>query len=71
MIKNFVMNFWYQYKHWRYERKCLKHFGCKPETIYLPKEDYDALVAKLNETPDPKAIERFRQIMERKAPWDN
>lgn len=69
-MKNFFINLWYQYKHWRYERRCLKYFGAKPETIYLPKEDYDALVEQLNKAPDPKAIERFKQIMERKAPWD-
>lgn len=40
------------------------------ETIYLSKKDYDALVERINAPPDPKAIERFKQIMKRKAPWD-
>lgn len=40
------------------------------ETIYLSKKDYDALVERINAPPDPKAIERFKEIMKRKAPWD-
>jgi hypothetical protein len=69
-IKNFFLRIWYNYRHWRYEQKCLKYFGAKPETIYLPAEDYDALVAKLKEKPDPKAIERFKQILEKVPPWE-
>jgi len=44
--------------------------GAKPETIVLPKEDFDALVDRLNEPPDPAIMERFREILNRKAPWD-
>ena len=44
--------------------------GAKPETILLSAEDYDTLVECLNEPPDPKVMERFREIMNRKAPWD-
>ena len=44
--------------------------GAKPETIVLPKEDYDALVERLNEPPDPKAIERLTEILQKPAPWD-
>ena len=58
------------YKHWRYEQKCLQYFGAKPETIYLSKEDYDALVEKLNGPTDPKVMERFREILNRRSPWD-
>jgi hypothetical protein len=42
-----------------------------PETIYVSKEAYDELVRRINEPPDPKVVERFREIMNRKAPWDN
>jgi hypothetical protein len=70
-MKNFFLNLWYQYKHWRYEQKCIKYFGAKPEKIYLSQRDYDALVERLNEPPDPKVVERFREIMNRKAPWDD
>lgn len=45
--------------------------GAKPEKIVLPAEDYDRLVEMLNEPPDLKAVERFKQIMSKKAPWDD
>lgn len=61
---------WYRYKHWRYERKCIKYFGAKPEKVYLSKEDYDCLVERLNQPPDPKVQESIRKILERRAPWD-
>jgi len=44
--------------------------GVKPERIVLPQKDFDALVERLNEPPDPKAVERLKEIMTRKAPWD-
>lgn len=40
------------------------------ETILLSAEDYDALVERLNQPPDPKVVERFREIMNKKAPWE-
>ena len=70
-MKNFFLNLWYDYQSWRYERKCIKYFGAKPETIYVSKEAYDELVKRLNETPDPKVMERFREILNRRAPWDD
>jgi hypothetical protein len=76
-MKNFVLalwhfplRLWYNYKSWRYEQKCLKYFGSKPEKIVLSAEDYDALVERLNQPPDPKVVERFREILNKKAPWD-
>ena len=70
-MKNFFLNLWYGYTSWRYEQKCLKYFGCKPETIYVSKEAYEALVERLNEPPDPKVMERFREILNRRSPWDD
>lgn len=70
-MKNFFLNLWYDYQSWRYERKCIKYFGAKPETIYISEEAYDELLKRLNETPDPKVMERFRQIMSKKSPWDD
>ncbi len=67
---NFLLNLWYRYKEWRYERKCIKHLGMKPQKMYVSKEAYDALVEAINKPPDPKAVERFREIMNRKAPWE-
>jgi hypothetical protein len=44
--------------------------GAKPETILLSAEDYDTLIEKINAPPDPKAVERFREIMSKKPPWN-
>ncbi len=45
--------------------------GAKPEKIILPQKDFDALVEKLNEPPDPKAVERLTEILRKPAPWDD
>jgi hypothetical protein len=45
--------------------------GSKPERIVLPAEDFDALVDRLNEPPDPAIMERFREILNRKTPFEN
>ncbi len=42
---NFLLNLWYRYKEWRYERKCIKHLGMKPQRMYVSKEAYDELVS--------------------------
>jgi hypothetical protein len=70
-MKNFFLNLWYDYQSWRYERKCIKYFGAKPEKIYISEEAYDELVRRINEPPDPKVMERFREILNRRAPWDD
>ena len=41
-----------------------------PEKIVLPQKDFDNLQKRLAEPPDPKAVERFGEIMNRRAPWD-
>jgi hypothetical protein len=41
-----------------------------PEKIVLPAKDFDTLVERLNEPPDPEVQKRFREILEKKAPWD-
>jgi hypothetical protein len=69
-MRNFLLSLWYKYKSWRYEQKCLKYFGAKPETIYVSKEAYDELVRRINEPPDPEQIESLRKLLNRKAPWD-
>jgi hypothetical protein len=68
-MKNFILSLWYKYKSYRYEQKCLKYFGTKPETIYVSQEDYDLLVEKIN-NPDPEQIESLRKLLNRRAPWD-
>ena len=69
-MRNFFVSLWRDYKSWRYEGRCLKYFGCKPETIYISKEAYDELVRRINEPPDPKSIEKIKQLLERRTPWD-
>jgi hypothetical protein len=71
MVKNFLLTLWYRYKSWRYERKCIKYFGSKPEKIYLSAEDFDALVERLNQPPDPAVVEKIKRVLERKPPWDD
>lgn len=40
-----------------------------PEKIILPKEDFDALVEKLDEPPQYN--ENIARILQRKAPWED
>ncbi len=39
-----------------------------PEKIVLPKEDFDALVDRLNEPPEYN--DNLAKLLQRKAPWD-
>jgi len=39
--------------------------------MYVSKEAYDELVRRINEPPDPKVVERLKEIMLKKAPWDD
>jgi uncharacterized protein (DUF1778 family) len=43
----------------------------KPQKMYVSKEAYDALVEAINKPPDPKVVERFKELMSKKAPWDD
>ena len=53
---------------WEFENYWGKN--AKPETILLSPEDYDALVERINEKPDPEALESIRKLLDRRAPWD-
>ena len=55
---------------YKYEFEKFWGKGAKAETIVLSQRDYDALVERLNEPPDPKVMERFREILNKPAPWD-
>ncbi len=68
-MRNFFLSLWYKYKSYRYEQKCLKYFGAKPEKIYVSQYDYDALIESIN-NPDPEQIESLRKLLQRKSPWD-
>ena len=52
---------------WEFEKFWGK--GAKPETITLPKEDFDALVERL-ELPDEATMEAVKRLMNRKTPWE-
>lgn len=67
---NFLRSLWYKFQEWRYERKCLKHLGIKPTKMYVSQEAYDALVEAINKPPDPKVVERLREIMQKHSPWN-
>jgi hypothetical protein len=69
-MRNFILRLWNKYKHWQWKRKCIKYFGCEPETIYVSPEAYDELMRRINEPPDPKVVERLKEIMSKPAPWD-
>ena len=56
-----------EYK-WNFEKFWGKN--AKPERILLSAEDYDTLVERLNEPPDPEQIESLRKLMNRKSPWE-
>jgi hypothetical protein len=68
---NFILTLLDKFQRWRWERKCIKYFGCKPETIYVSKEAYDELVRRINEPPDPETVEKLKKLLSRRAPWDN
>ena len=70
-MRYFLLSLWYRYKSWRYERKCIKHLGMKPQRMYVSQEAYDKLVRLINEPPDPERIKRLKEIMNRKTPWDD
>ena len=42
----------------------------KPQKMYVSKEAYDELWEAINAPPDPKVQKRFREILNRRAPWD-
>ena len=45
---------------WEFEKYWGK--GAKAETITLSQSDFDALVERLNEKPDPEALESIRKL---------
>ena len=51
---------------WAFEQYWGK--GAKAETIYLPEEDFDALVERLNEPP--KFNQGLYDLMSKPAPWE-
>jgi hypothetical protein len=68
---NFVRSLWNKFQDWRYERKCIKHLGVKPQKMYVSKEAYDELVRIINAPPDPKVQESLKKLLERKSPWED
>jgi hypothetical protein len=51
--------------------KWMTYFGAKPQKMYVSQEAYDELMRRINEPSDPKVMERFREILNKKAPWDD
>jgi hypothetical protein len=69
-MRNFLLSLWYRYKSWRYERKCIKHLGMKPQKMYVSQEAYDKLIEIINRPPDPETVEKLKKLMSRKSPWE-
>jgi hypothetical protein len=70
--------FWHslndEWEHMEYVNKFEEFWGkgsYPPERIVIPKENFDALIERLNQPSDPKVIERLKEIMSKKAPWDS
>ena len=70
--------FWHSishgWEHMEYVNEFEKYWGkgsYPPEKIILSQTDFDSLQERLAEPPDPKVVERFREIMNRRAPWDD
>ena len=70
--------FWHSlnhgWEHIEYVNEFEKFWGkgsYPPEKIILSQRDFDALVDRLNEPPDPKAVERLTEILRKPAPWDD
>ena len=70
--------FWHSlnhgWEHIQYVNEFEEYWGkgsYPPETIILSQRDFDSLVDRLNEPPDPKAIERLTEILRKPAPWDD
>ena len=55
---------------YKYEFEKFWGKGAEPEKIILPKEQFDALVERLNAPPDPKVVERLKEIMQKVPPWE-
>lgn len=53
---------------YQYEFEKFWGVGAQPEKIILSKENFDALVEKLNEPPQYN--ERIARVLSRKAPWE-
>ena len=49
----------------------MTYFGAKPEKVYVSQETYDELMRRINEPPDPKAVKRLTEILQKPAPWDD
>jgi hypothetical protein len=59
------------YAHMVEDDKWMTYFGAKPQKMYVSQEAYDELLRRINEPPDPKVVERFREILNKPAPWDD
>jgi uncharacterized protein (DUF1778 family) len=38
--------------------------------MYVSKEAYDKLIEVINTPPDPEKVKRLKEIMNRRAPWN-
>lgn len=69
--RHIPQEFWYSINSGWYEMNREHYWGknYQPEVITLSERDFDALQRRLAEPPDPKVIERFKEIMSKTPPW--
>jgi hypothetical protein len=65
------LNKGYHDTEYKYEFEKVWGKNAKPERIVLSQRDFDSLQERLNAPPDPKVMERFREILNRPSPWDD
>ena len=65
------LNRGYHDTEYKYQFEKIWGKNAKPERIVLSQKDFDSLQERLNAPPDPKVMERFREILNRTSPWDD
>lgn len=70
--------FWHSlnggWEHMEYVYKFEEFWGkgsYPPERIMVSEEAYDELLRRIHSPPDPVKIERLKEILNRKVPWDD
>ena len=69
---------WYQeyifkYDEWYYpiiSKERQLRLAQKPPTIYLSEKDFNSLVDRLNEPPNPVSMKKIEKILKTPAPWE-
>jgi hypothetical protein len=70
--------FWYSLNSGWHHLEYVYHFeeywgkgSYPPERITLPEQDFDNLMERIIAPPDPQVQQRLKELLNRKAPWDD